>query len=196
MDKIDLYLDFDSTLVQSISAIISMVNEDRNTNYEHIKVNQWNFGNVVPLTNEEVEKYFEDDRFFERLELFDNVVDVLEKNSKYYNYIILTKGSKLNLEKKEKWVKENLPIVDKFIGLIYNDSMDKSNVNMYENSVHIDDVTECLTTSKAKYKIMFKEKERGECSWNRNWDRATATDWVEVDRFLLAIAMKEGLYKC
>ena len=174
----------DSTLIATIPAIIDIINEDMGLNINHLDVHKWNFEDVISLDEEYISSLFENWRFFKNVKLFPDVREVLQKHKYRFNYTVVTKGSPINLKKKEKWVKKFLPEVDKFVGLEYNGCMDKSSAEMGTGSIFLDDNQDCLFSSNADIKVMMFEKERGICDWNDRWDGLKVNSWKEFDKFL------------
>ena len=87
----------------------------------------------------------ESDDFYNELEFKPFVLNVLSKYKDYYNLVIVSKGTPLNLEKKQTWLKEHMPFEYKFVG-VNNWSHDKRDVDM-SNGIQIDDSYSCLKTN-------------------------------------------------
>ena len=76
-----LYLDFDCTIVNTIKSIVSLYNEDFKyyKNFKHINwsdINTWNFTECNCASAEYINTYFNQQRFFDRLEYMDNAEEV------------------------------------------------------------------------------------------------------------------------
>jgi 5'(3')-deoxyribonucleotidase len=171
MEKINLFLDFDETLTQSIKQFVKVANKRFGTNKNYEELKKWNFEDLFPnITYENINDIFASDDFFVDLELIEDVETVMNKLKEQFNIYIATIGSEDNLRKKESWLKDNLKDIKyKFIGLLDNSSSieyDKSSVDMTD-SIFVDDRVDNLRSSNAKVKILFKN--------NKNYD------WQQID---------------
>lgn len=59
-----IYLDIDGVIFASCQALADIVNQDKGTHYSGADVLSWNF-TEIGLNEEETERLFNDDRFFE-----------------------------------------------------------------------------------------------------------------------------------
>lgn len=184
--KQNLFIDYDGTIVNTIKAIVSMYDEDfkyysnyKKVNWEEIET--WNFSELAAATPEYINTYFNQQRFFDRVEFMPDAENILRKLSKKYNIIIVSHGFPPNLKAKEIWVKEHMSYA-KFIGVNMKKYNDKSNVDM-KNGVFIDDRQDNLETSNAKIKICFGKL----YFWNSKItpDIFNCFTWKEVEELLL-----------
>ena len=164
-----LAIDFDEVMVETIDALVSIINEDYNLNVNSKDVKKWDFDDVFPnVPKNIIYKVFEDKRFFKRLKFKPNLIETLKKINKKYPIIIVTLGSYENLLLKRDFIKNKINsegIKTKFIGLI-SGIEDKSKVNL-NNLLFIDDHEQNLEVSNATIKILFENRKDAE--WNKNW---------------------------
>jgi 5'(3')-deoxyribonucleotidase len=184
--KMNLFLDFDSTIVDSIKAYCDVYNTMFNRFEGFAKadptlVNRWDLIDQCPLAKGMCEDIFSSPMFFQKLEMFPGANDVLLDLSYYYNIIICSIGTKENISRKATWIDHNLNFIDNLI-LISNRGvkMDKSIVDMKE-SIFIDDHNDNLKSSNAFIKCCYGK----EYAWNVNSCEMRLVNWEEVRNFLI-----------
>lgn len=178
-----IVLDFDGCISNTIATICSLYNEDFQYYKKFVpvnwwEVNTWDFKECTCATPEYINIYFNQPRFFERLEYMDWAEKILDKLKDEYEITIVSSGYSPNLKAKEIWINEHLPFC-KFIGVNMKEYNDKSHVDM-SGSIFIDDSVHNLVTSNAAIKICFGDV----YPWNENWDGIRCANWHEVDNFL------------
>jgi len=194
--KKDLYIDFDSTIVNSDKAICKMYNE-RYSKYENFvpaqwqKHSNWAYKNVCPLihTHEEdpvrvIKDYFGDHDFFNYLEFYEDAKRVIGRLVEKYNVIICTSAFPMNASKKVLWIEEHIPEVDEIIILINKsgNGYGKERVAMMEDdSIFIDDHPKNLKSTNASQKYLFKFKETDYNTYDGN----VVASWKEIESVLL-----------
>ncbi len=157
-ENTNLYVDFDCTIVNSIKAIVSLYDEDFKyyPNYKKIDwkdINTWGFSELSAADPGYINSYFNQQRFFDKLEFMPDADKILIELSNYYNIVIVSHGRKPNLKAKEIWIKENMPYA-KFIGVDMDKYPDKRNIDM-SGRIFIDDRGDNLETSNAAIKICY-----------------------------------------
>lgn len=167
------FLDFDCTLVKSLKESTKILNSIHNMNLKPEDIKTWNFKEYDPsLTDEQIEKIFADESFFEELEFYEGAKEFCLRHKN--NTIIVTKGTDKNLYLKKSWLKDNglhnIPV----IGLPIEVS--KNFINMGNNTVFIDDSTYNLIDSNASWKIQFREFD--ETDWNKDWKGWVFKSWI------------------
>ena len=190
-----LFLDFDNTIVDTIAAVVSIYNEDYASHEGFIQVDpkdvtSWEFTECNLATYEEIDKYFGDKRFFQRVKLYPSAGQVLRSLSHRYDITIVSHGYASNLKLKEEWVKDKLfkEIFDnscnaEFIGVNWETHNDKSHVDM-SNSIFVDDSIRNLETSSAKYKILYGEY----MDWNNtNIEFIRCKNWLDLNNQICLI---------
>lgn len=178
-----LYIDFDGVIVNSIACICSLYNEDFKyypdfTPVKWWEINSWWFKECNCATKEQIDEYFKQPRFFEKITYMDWAKEVLDELKDDFEIIIVSLGYKPNLIGKEKWINENLPYC-KFIGVDFDEYEDKSHIEM-SDGIFIDDSISNLTKSNAVVNICFGE----EYPWNKEWTGFRCKNWNDVKRFL------------
>lgn len=193
MSKTKLFLDFDNTIVDTIAAVVSLYNEDYSSHDGFVPINpkdvtSWEFKECKLAIYEEIDKYFGDERFFQRIKLYPGAKQSLHSLSHMYDITIVSHGYAKNLKLKEKWVKDKLfkEIFDsscnaEFIGVDWKEYSDKSHVDM-SDSIFVDDSIKNLETSNAKYKILYGEY----MDWNNmNNEFIRCKNWKNLTRQIL-----------
>lgn len=195
MSRPKLFLDFDNTIVDTIAAVVSLYNEDYASHEGFVQIDpsevtSWEFTECNLATYEEIDRYFGDKRFFQRVKLYPSAGQVLRSLSHRYDITIVSHGYASNLKLKEKWVKDNLfkEILDgscnaEFIGVDWETHNDKSHVDM-SNSIFVDDSIRNLETSSAKYKILYGEY----MDWNNtNIEFIRCKNWLDLNNQICLI---------
>ena len=188
-EKSKIFLDYDGCIVNTIKCICSLYNEDFQyyKNFIHInwwEVNTWDFAECNCATPEYINTYFNQQRFFDRIEYMDWAEKILDILNKYFEITIVSSGYLPNLIAKEKWVKEHLPYCS-FIGVNLKEYKDKSHIDM-SDSIFIDDSASNLKTSNAAIKICFGD----EYPWNKKWDGIRCNNWHEVENYIERVVNK------
>ena len=176
-----LFIDFDGCIVNTIKAICDLYNEDFKYYKKFIpikwwEVNTWDFAECNCTTPEYINTYFNQPRFFERVEYMDWAKNILDELSEKYDITIVSSGYSPNLKAKEIWIKNNLPYCN-FVGVNLKKYKDKSHIDM-SKGIFVDDSMSNLTTSNAKIKICFGEV----YPWNENWNGIRCYNWHELDK--------------
>lgn len=181
MIKPKLYIDFDGCLVDTISAIVSIYNEDycAYKKFKPIKpedINTWNFEECNCASDSSINQYFNTPRFFERLEFMPNAKTIIWLLSYNYDISIVSHGYSPNLKLKEIWIKEHLPSCINFIGVNLKEHDDKSCVDM-SDGIFIEDNTKNLHSSNAFKKIVYGKS----YPWNKD-DAGfiRCYDWIDI----------------
>ena len=182
--KKTIYIDFDNTLVESNKKIIELINNKYNVNKTEDDLIDYDYNSIFPITKEEKIEMFESDEFYKNLEMKPLAVEILEKYHDIYEIIIVSNGTKLNLQKKMDWIRKNIPYDNfKFIG-IDNCNPDKSKINM-KDAIQIDDNIFCLDSTNAGLKILYKDFNN--FSWQSNYggkDILIVNTWNDINSIL------------
>jgi 5'(3')-deoxyribonucleotidase len=181
-----LFIDYDSTIVNSVKAYCDVYNElymhHKDFEYANFRdVLLYNLTDICPL-EKNPKNIFSNELFFKSVEFIDKYTsDVIRRLNKKYDIIICSIGTPQNIAYKIIWLESNLPFVNKHI-LINNgtNNMDKSIINM-EDSIIIDDVYSNLKSSNAEIKICFGKKYK----WNEEFVGIRCYTWEEVEQLLL-----------
>lgn len=195
--KKDLYIDFDSTIVNSDKAISTIYNQhykdiDGFVPADWTKHENWAYTKICPLVHElesnpvqVIKEYFNSEAFFYHLEFYDHAKEVIGHLTDKYNVIICTSAFPMNASRKVLWIEEHLPEVDEIIILINKsgNGYGKSRVAMMEeDAIFIDDHPKNLYSTKASQKYLFKFCDT---DYNGDWDGPIISSWKEVESLLL-----------
>lgn len=195
--KKDLYLDFDSTIVNSDEAICRIYNETYNTYPDFVeaawdKHQDWAYKHICPLIHkheknpvETIQNYYGSKKFFDYLKFYDHAREVIQALTEEYKVIICTSAFPKNASKKVLWIEEHLPEVDEIIIIIdkSGSGYGKGRVPMMENdAIFIDDHPKNLHSTNASRKYLFKFKDT---NYNQDWDGKIVSNWLEVKNMLL-----------
>ena len=178
-EKIRLFLDFDGVIVNTIRAIVDMYKEDfcAYSDYEDIdwsEINSWEFTELKAATPEYINHYFNQPRFFEKVQWMPWARETIDKLKDICDITIVSSGFSPNLRLKEKWVKDNMSYAD-FIGVNFKQNKDKSSVDM-SGGIFIDDCFSNLSTSNASICVCFGDV----YPWNEQWNGIRCANWCDV----------------
>ena len=186
MDKTKLFIDYDSTIVDSIKAFVEVYNEQYINHPNFIKA-EWYKTEPMHLTSQctllnHVDEIFGSKRFFEVVDFINpNTYEVIENLCNKFKVILCSIGIPSNIAYKSWWIEKHLPCIsDSILLLKKNCNMDKSIVNM-NGSIIIDDSEKNLISSNADYKICFGEINE----LNFTWDGLRCVNWTDISKLLL-----------
>ena len=183
--KVDLFIDFDDTIVNSTETIIKILNERNKTSKTMADLRGWNFEGIAQCSRQEVLDFFSSQVFFDRLTFQPGFSEFLKNYAHKFNLNVVSFGTKENLEKKREWLQKNLPKGTNYHLLTFGSSecFDKSSIDM-SKGIQIDDRIDCLKTN-APIKILLKEYE---LPWNQTdttEDNLYITNsWKEINNIL------------
>lgn len=183
--KKDLFLDFDNTIANSLKRIVEMYNEDyisypdfKKADWRKVRI--WNFGDQCHLlTNNVIERYFGEKRFFDGLELYENAKEAIERLSELYTIKIVSMGNSDNLKYKGQYILNNLNGISEYIPINFKDADNKEHIDM-SDGIFIDDNTKYLNSSNAKVKIVYGEL----YEWNKDWNGLRFQNWIKLENYL------------
>ena len=159
-----------------------MYNEDfkryKKFHYVHwTDINTWDFLECNCAKPEYINMYFNQERFFNRLEYMDNAKEVLDRLKDKYEIVIVSMGYSPNLSLKADWIEENLPYA-KFMGINFKHKTDKKDIDM-SDGILIDDKSSNLNTN-AKELICFGDR----YEWNEDWKGKRCYNWIELEKYI------------
>lgn len=177
-----IYVDFDGTIVNSIASIVGLYNEDFKyyKNFKNINqtdINTFDFTECNCASTEYINIYFNQQRFFDRLEFMDNAEEVLNRLKDKYKIVVISMGHFPNIAAKKAWVKEHMPYAD-FIGVSFESYDDKSHIDM-SDGIYIDDNMKNLNTN-AIENICFGDL----YEWNKCWDGKRCFNWTDLEKHI------------
>lgn len=173
--KVNVYLDFDDTLVNSIEAATILLNIQFGKTVDPNDIKRWDFTDQFPdVTLKEVEEVFASEEFFYLLQEKPYAKQLIGKLDKVANVVIISKGTPRNLELKEEYIKENFGDV-KFIGLPIGVS--KSNY-MKKRCIIVDDNVKYLNEAcaVADIPILYRQDNIAR-DYNDGWKGIKITQW-------------------
>lgn len=195
MNKLNLFIDFDEVLVDSIRSILLILNPRYGTDFKPDDCTRWDFKDLFPdITPDEVKKCFESDEFWGTLRFKttgQHVLDFLDKLKPCYNIVIVSKGTETNLKKKRQWLMDNMPISYIFIPIGLDGS--KGEINM-AGGVHIDDNQYYLNESNATYKLLFANTPHT-TNWNNEWEGEMFNSFYDlrvIDALKMIVEFQNG----
>lgn len=165
------YIDFDSTLVNSVKAMVEILNKKFDKDVDYKNINIYNFSDCFIVDGKQVELIFDSEEFFDIVEFYDGALEFIKENID--KITIISKGNPTNLKLKGEFLAKHGLSEVKYVGLPLNKS--KGFVDMTD-CVFIDDVTSNLYETNAKYKIQFREFDEIK-SWNKFWDGEILRNW-------------------
>lgn len=189
----NIYIDFDDTITQSVENAIRIVNQRFNKNVKVQDIGEWDFSDVYPdIPLEDIVNVFGEEEFFRTLKFNDDVIPTLRKYTKYNNIIIVSKVDMSIIQRKFNWVKNHLIDIGinvEFYGVPLGKS--KSIIDM-SDGIMIDDNASFLKETNAKYKILYKCNRKFDTK--QEWDGYTVSSWKELNKLLHNIISKEKGY--
>lgn len=189
----NIYLDFDDTITQSIENVVRIVNKRYNKNVRQEDISEWDFSDVYPdIPLQDIVKVFGEDEFFNTLRLKFGALFTIARYSKYNNIYIVSKVDTQAIEKKNDYIKQHI-IGErghiKFIGVPLGKS--KGIVDM-SKGIMVDDNADFLRETNAKHKILFKNNRKFDDK--QDWDGLVVHNWLELDKMLYSIISNEKGY--
>ena len=196
-NKVTLYVDVDDTILKSSEAVIEILNKKYNINPSKSinDMKDWNYRSIYKnITENEVEEIYESDEFFNTVEFDQTFLDFYKTNKDKIDIVICTKGTKTNVEKKEKLVKRVLGENITYNGMPFKLDGDGNNIKDFrkmlinmKHGIQIDDRTDALRDTNANMKILIhNDRVR---TWNQNYENINnlyiARNWNEVGQIVL-----------
>ena len=195
--KTDLYIDFDSTIVNSDKAIATIYNAHYKDFEGFVPAvwedhENWAYKKMCPLIHVHEEEpaktvlsYFNSSEFFEYLEFYEDAKSTIQELVNKYNVIICTSAFPMNASRKVLWIEEHLPEIDEIITIINKsgNGYGKARVPMMEeDAIFIDDHPKNLHSTKASKKYLFK---LSDTDYNGDWDGDIVSSWKQIGKLLL-----------
>ena len=180
-----LILDFDNTIVNTTKAMIRSMNPFIKDSSKKVDENSpsyfWSFKDLFPETHMRyIDILFNSELLFSNMELFPNVYNVLEDlHNKGVQIYVCTIGSYKNIKLKLDYLHSHLPFVEVIPIAQNNIVMDKAIINM-QNCVFIDDNTDCLNSSNADVKLLYRN-DNFTTEKNNVWNGYVSTSWEDED---------------
>lgn len=185
--KIKLFIDADDTILNSSKTFIDIVNEEENIFPPKIQdeLKDWKYRSLFPyMTTERIIEIYDSEKFFNIVKVDSDFEKFYLKHENDFEWNIVTKGHKTNIEHKIKYFKKHLPKA-KVVGCLF-DSVEeqcfsKSHINM-DYGIQIDDRVDSLVGTNANIKILLKNNR--DFYWNRedstNEPLYIMNNWKEI----------------
>lgn len=184
MDKINVYVDFDNTIVDTNQSAVKMLNKIYHKNQDYRDVYRYDFKDLFPECNDAIIEYiFSQEELFNSIKLFDGCVDILSNEN--LNVKIISVGTMKNLDLKNIWLKNNFNVKTQLIGFEDKQTDKEKSVIDMSNQVFIDDRIAVLRNSNAKIKILYRNGT--DVSWNHispNEECYVVDTWEEIGEIL------------
>lgn len=196
-EKITLYLDADDTILRSSEAAIQIINKRFNINPPKTinDLHDWGYRSIYKnITAEDVTALYESDEFFNMVEFDQSFLNFYKQHKDKVEIVVVTKGTDVNLEKKEVLIKKVLGKSVQFVGLKFKYDVDgnvvreynKKTVNM-RHGIQIDDRTDSLRDTNANIKILINN-DRVQ-TWNQHYENINnlyvTRNWDEIAQIIL-----------
>lgn len=204
--KITLYIDADDTIMLSSVAVIDILNEKYNIAPKKTidDLKDWGYRSIYGrLSKEEKDAIYESDEFYDKVKIDPDFLNFYKANHKFFDFVIVTKGTAINIKKKQKFLKSVLGNGFDYIGMSIDTNetdlskkFDKSSVNM-KHGIQIDDRTDALVNTNAPIKILYRHNT--DMTWNRDYDGINnlyaVNTWKEIIEILLFAKDNHFLFK-
>lgn len=159
INKRTVFLDVDDVILRSAETVINILNKRHGTNKTFQDMKDWVFRSINrQYQMKDIEDIFESDEFWNQVQICDLCLKGLESCFDLYNWVLVTKGSRINLTKKLKYLL-NVPFFIKnwskisYYGL--GPEEDKSIIRML-GRIQVDDNYSNLLKTDADLKILLK----------------------------------------
>lgn len=176
-------IDFDNTIVDSITPIIKMYEKEYgkvNIDIDYSQIS-WGFNEVCKLWNaEKIAEQFSKKEFFDLVEPLENVIEVLKKlNNKGVNIIIATVHNAKGMKYKSDYIKKILPFVSTIVFVDKNNDNSFLNKSFIYGDLILDDNVDVLNTSICPVKVCY-----GNYKYNKGWTGDRATNWLDFYNYV------------
>lgn len=189
---ITVYMDCDDTILNSSAAIIEILNEKYGVNKTLKDLRDYKYRSIVgTVAQEEILEIFQSEQFWQKVQFNEQFVEVIKKLKNNFKFVVISKGTKENLESKEAHLKKAFKQMDvdiDFVGIPIllgsKTKFEKSLVDM-TGAIQIDDCTSELNT-KAAIRILLRNGRRVEWNyipWNEENFYGVDT-WKEIEEIL------------
>lgn len=168
----DIIIDFDSTLVDTHTAVLELYREMTGDTSTAISVDSgWSIKEICPLWSEEqCANVFKNERLFEIMKPFDNSVEITQQLiEEGHRLVICTVHGHEGIGFKGKAIKRMFPHIKE---VIYIDNNTIMNKDLIVADVLIDDHLKNLESSKCEFKVCY-----GNYAWNKEWEGLRVGNW-------------------
>lgn len=180
-------------IVNTIKRIVDLYDEDFQyyKNFTPVNwwdVNTWDFQECTCATPQYINTYFNQQRFFDKLEYMENAQEILNRLKDRYEIVIVSMGYSPNLRAKAIWIEKNMPYA-KFIGVNFKEYADKSHIDM-SDGIYIDDNAKNLNTN-AIENICYGDI----YDWNKDWTGKRCFNWSDLEKYIEGVNLNDSLHE-
>lgn len=191
---ITVYVDCDDTILNSSAVIIEILNSRYGVSKTIEDLRDYRYRSIVGgVTQEEILEIYQSEEFWEKVQFQPKFLKALEKLKKYFNFVIISKGTEQNLKVKEIHLRKAFKdrgVDIEFVGIPLiigsKTKFAKALCNMV-GAIQIDDCTQEFAGSLASVKILIKNGR--EVEWNytpfNEENFYVAQDWKDIERILM-----------
>ncbi len=183
--KTKIFLDCDDTIIDSSKCIIDLLNKKNSSNKTIDDLSDFYYRSIDHnISSDDIIKLFESDEFWNSVQYNFDFLMYKEFIDNNFDVEIVSCGTKLNLEKKRKYLED---VRYNFTGVLIDGNMGlcKSCVNM-QGGIQIDDNIRSLENTNAAIKILLKNGR--DFPWNKpkpNIDNLyVVQNWEEIYQIL------------
>jgi 5'(3')-deoxyribonucleotidase len=187
----NIFLDFDDTIVESIENVVRIANKRYNRNVQISDIHHWDFTYLYDgIPRDDIIHIFGEQEFFDTLRFKRGAILTLQKFSKRNFLNIVSRVIDYDaMMLKYYWINEHLNGMNIPVGFMgIPPHKDKSIVDM-SDGIAIDDNAQYLNDTNAKYKILFDNQ--NDMDVNQYWTGDRVYSWYELDDVLSNILSKE-----
>ena len=175
-------VDFDNTIVDSISPIIKMYEKENgkvNIKIDNSQIS-WGFNEVCKLWNkEQITECFSKKEFFEIVKPLPKSIEILKKlNDEGVNVIIATVHDAKGMKYKSDYIKSILPFISTIVFIDNNKDKGLDKSFIYGDLI-LDDNINILKTSICPLKVCY-----GNYKYNKEWTGNRVNNWDEFYEFV------------
>lgn len=189
-NKIKIFIDADDTILMSSEIIIEMLNERYNISPQKTieDLKDWGYRSIYRgISGENISEIYDSDEFFKRVQVNPAFDKFYKKFEHCLEFFLVTKGTYVNLHKKQNYFAQKYPEI-KFRGCLHyfeNENFTKAEVDM-SKGIQIDDRYDCLTTN-AGCKILLKNNR--DLPWNNyqggiRGNVYIVNTWEEIEEYI------------
>lgn len=158
--KYKIYVDCDDTVLNSSETIIELLNKKYGLNKTIRDLKDWNYRSIKKdITKKEISDIYESDEFWDKVKVKSWFMPVYMLGEDIFDWVFISKGTRKNLEKKERFLKKVFGKSIKFAPVFIYEGQhgeEKTKYDMYK-AIQIDNVTSELKDTNAMVKILYTD---------------------------------------
>ena len=185
MEKVNIFLDVDDTLIKSSELMLNKLNTIYGFNHSTYDIKHYSFNDLFPeMERSKLLDLFDDKDFYNEVEPIEHSLYVINsyRESSFYKMSICTVGRQNNLLNKYNWIMDNIHGEIDIHGIPIGCS--KCKIDM-SGGIQIDDHTDMLRSTNAKVKILITNGyKRRYNNILPNEDIYVVDNWYEIEEIL------------